>query len=89
MERSTKASRYYQIPSPWPKTYQGRLACTVRGALLALKEMEEWETLEIIQRYAHLSAGHLTEHETKIDTIIGRNVTNTPQEEKVLYLKAR
>ncbi|RYC38934.1 integrase [Pectobacterium zantedeschiae] len=39
--------------------------------------------------YAHLSTGHLTEHAIKIDAIIGRNVTNTVQEEKVIYLKVR
>lgn len=58
-------------------------------SLLALKEMGGWETLEMVQRYAHLSAGHLTEHASKIDAIIGRNVTNAAQEEKVIYLKAR
>ena len=38
-------------------------------SLLALKEMGGWETLEMVQRYAHLSAGHLTEHASKIDAI--------------------
>ncbi|EFN9290341.1 site-specific integrase [Escherichia coli] len=55
-------------------------------SLLALKEMGGWETLEMVQRYAHLSAGHLTEHASKIDAIISRNGTNTAQEEKVVYL---
>ncbi|HID6869883.1 TPA: site-specific integrase, partial [Enterobacter hormaechei] len=58
-------------------------------SLLALKEMGGWETLEMVQRYAHLSAGHLTEHASKIDAIIGRNVTNTAQEENVVYLNVR
>lgn len=58
-------------------------------SLLALKEMGGWETLEMVQRYAHLSTGHLTEHASKIDAIIGRNVTNTAQDEKVIYLKTR
>lgn len=58
-------------------------------SLLALKEAGGWETPEMIQRYAHLSAGHLTEHVSKIDAIIGRNVTNTAQEENVAYLNIR
>ena len=44
---------------------------------------------EMVQRYAHLSAGHLTEHASKIDAIIGRNVTNTAQEENVVYINSR
>lgn len=58
-------------------------------SLLALKEMGGWETLEMVQRYAHLSAGHLNEHAGKIDTILNRNVTNMAQEENVVYLKVR
>ena len=50
-------------------------------SLLALKEMGGWETLKKVQKYAHLSAGHLTEHASKIGTIISRNGTNTAQEE--------
>ena len=58
-------------------------------SLLALKEMGGWETLEMVQRYAHLSAGHLNEHAGKIDTILNRNVTNMAQEENVVFLKVR
>ena len=58
-------------------------------SLLALKEMGGWETLEMVQRYAHLSAGHLNEHASKIDAILSRNVTNMAQEENVVYLKAK
>lgn len=43
----------------------------------------------MVQRYAHLSAGYLTEHASKINAIIGRNVTNTAQEENVVYLNVR
>lgn len=46
-------------------------------SLLTLKEMGGWETLEMVQRCAHLSAGHLKEHASKIDSTISRNVTNT------------
>ena len=48
-----------------------------------------WETLEMVQLYANLSSGYLTEHERKINAIIGRNVTNTAQEENVVYLNVR
>lgn len=58
-------------------------------SLLALKEMGGWETLEMVQRYAHLSAGHLSEHASKIDTILNRNVTNMAQEENVIYMNRR
>ena len=55
-------------------------------SLLALKEMGGWETLEMVQRYANLSTGHLSEHASKIDTILNRNVTNMAQEENVIYI---
>lgn len=58
-------------------------------SLLALKEMGGWETLEMVQRYAHLSAGHLTEHANKIDAILERSGTNMAQGENVVYMKAR
>ncbi|MBA0187475.1 site-specific integrase [Pectobacterium polonicum] len=58
-------------------------------SLLALKELGGWETLEMVQRYAHLSAGHLTEHASKIDAILERNGTNMAQDENVIYMKAR
>lgn len=58
-------------------------------SLLALKEMGGWETLEMVQRYAHLSAGHLTEHARKLDSILGVHGTNMAQGENVIYLKAK
>ncbi len=58
-------------------------------SLLALKEMGGWETLEMVQRYAYLSAGHLTEHANKIDAILERSGTNMAQGENVVYMKAR
>lgn len=49
--------------------------------------MGGWESIEMVRRYAHLSARHLTGHASKIDAIISRNDTNTAQEENVVYLK--
>lgn len=44
---------------------------------------------KMVQRYAHLAAGHLTEHASNIDAIISRNIINTTQEENVADLKVR
>nr|WP_238556134.1 tyrosine-type recombinase/integrase [Dickeya sp. NCPPB 3274] len=57
-------------------------------SLLALKELGGWETLEMVQRYAHLSAGHLSEHACKIDAILERNGTNMSQGGNVIYMKS-
>jgi len=50
---------------------------------------EDGETLEIVQRYAHLSASHLSEHASKIGTILNRHGTNMAQEENVIYINGR
>lgn len=39
-------------------------------------EIGGWALIEIMQRYAHLSPNHLTEHAYKIDGAIGIYVTN-------------
>lgn len=44
--------------------------------LSALQEMGGWESIEMVQRYAHLSPVHLTEHARKIDEVLAGNVTN-------------
>ena len=82
---STPLAKALGKSSPPPFQSSGRPGVS----LLALKEMGGWETLEMVQRYAHLSAGHLTEHASNIDAIIGRNVTNTAQEESGVYLNVR
>lgn len=38
--------------------------------LAALKEMGGWETLEMVQRYAHLAPEHLSQHAQSIETDI-------------------
>ena len=44
--------------------------------LSALQEMGGWESIEMVQRYAHLSPVHLTEHARKIDDVLADDVTN-------------
>ncbi len=48
--RHTWASRHVQAGTP----------------LDALQEMGGWSTFEMVQRYAHLSAGHLADHAERI-----------------------
>lgn len=42
--------------------------------LSALQEMGGWESIEMVQRYAHLAPNHLTEHARQIDSIFGDRV---------------
>lgn len=44
--------------------------------LSALQEMGGRESIEMVQRYAHLSPSHLTEQARKIDEVLVGNVTN-------------
>lgn len=39
-------------------------------------EMGGWESIEMVQRYAHLAPNHLTEHARQIDAIFGSRVPN-------------
>ncbi len=43
--------------------------------LYALKEMGGWETIQMVQRYAHLAPYHLHEHAEQIDKIMDTNWT--------------
>nr|WP_276972634.1 tyrosine-type recombinase/integrase [Tatumella ptyseos] len=49
--------------------------------LSALQEMGGWESIEMVQRYAHLAPNHLTEHARQIDSIFGSCVPNLSQGE--------
>ncbi|WP_434779803.1 tyrosine-type recombinase/integrase [Neisseria sp. Ec49-e6-T10] len=49
--------------------------------LLDLKEMGGWESIEMVQKYAHLAPDHLHKHAVHVDKI---NVTNTAQKNKAL-----
>jgi len=52
--------------------------------LSILQEMGGWESIEMVQRYAHLAPAHLTEHACQIDRILGGYGTNMAQKEKGL-----
>ena len=58
----------------------GETRCGILGRagvpLSALQEMAGWESIEMVQRYAHLSPSHLTEHARKIDEVLAGDVTN-------------
>lgn len=51
--------------------------------LSALQEMGGWESIEMVQRYAHLAPNHLTEHARQIDAIFGSRVSNLSHGEKI------
>ncbi|PLR38745.1 site-specific integrase [Chimaeribacter californicus] len=51
--------------------------------LSALQEMGGWESIEMVQRYAHLAPNHLTEHARHIDAIFGARVPNPSHEGKL------
>lgn len=51
--------------------------------LSALQEMGGWESIEMVQQYAHLASNHLTEHARQIDSIFGCYVPNLSHVEKV------
>lgn len=46
----------------------------------ALQEMGDWESIEMVRRYAHLSPIHLTQHVKQIDGILNLNGTNMARE---------
>ncbi|MNV97397.1 site-specific tyrosine recombinase XerC [compost metagenome] len=50
--------------------------------LSVLQEMGGWESIEMVRRYAHLAASHLTEHARQIDAIFGVSVPNLSHLEK-------
>lgn len=47
--------------------------------LSALQEMGGWESIEMVQRYAHLAPNHLTQHAMQIDSFLAGNGTNMAQ----------
>ncbi|CAK8739227.1 Tyrosine recombinase XerC [Sodalis praecaptivus] len=55
--------------------------------LSALQEMGGWESIEMVQRYAHLAPNHLTVHARQIDAIFGGHVPNPSHCEKVTIEK--
>lgn len=51
--------------------------------LSALQEMGGWESIEMVQRYAHLAPNHLTEHARHIDAIFSASVPNLSHKENL------
>ncbi|WP_353168390.1 site-specific integrase [Providencia sp.] len=47
--------------------------------LTALQEMGAWESIEMVQRYAHLAPNHLVEHAKRIDELMAHDDTNMAQ----------
>jgi hypothetical protein len=41
--------------------------------------MGGWESIEMVQRYAHLAPNHLTQHAMQIDSFLAGNGTNMAQ----------
>ena len=48
------------------------LACTKRNTFIHLKRIRGWETLEMVQQYAHLNAEHLSQFSNAV-TIWSQN----------------
>ncbi|EPP1017766.1 site-specific integrase [Yersinia enterocolitica] len=56
--------------------------------LTVLQEMGGWESIEMVQRYAHLAPRHLSAHAKQIDSIFGGHVPNSSQSDNLELLKA-
>lgn len=52
--------------------------------LSSLQEMGDGESIEMVQRYAHLAPNHLTEHTRQIDAIFGSHVPNLSHVENLV-----
>ncbi|MHA3500969.1 site-specific integrase [Yersinia enterocolitica] len=55
--------------------------------LTVLQEMGGWESIEMVQRYAHLAPRHLSVHAKQIDSIFGGHVPNSSQSDNLELLK--
>lgn len=49
-------------------------------SLYVLKEMGGWQSLEMVQKYAHLAPDHLVKHAMKIDNIMTSDCHNLSQQ---------
>ena len=55
----------------------GELGNSGRSTAVRIAEkMGVWESIEMVQRYAHLAPNHLVEHARRIDEAMGINGTN-------------
>ncbi|HGH0937799.1 TPA: tyrosine-type recombinase/integrase [Yersinia enterocolitica] len=55
--------------------------------LTVLQEMGGWESIEMVQRYAHLAPRHLSAHAKQIDSIFDGHVPNSSQPDNLELLK--
>ncbi|AUQ40629.1 hypothetical protein NJ56_00925 [Yersinia ruckeri] len=55
--------------------------------LTVLREMGGWESIEMVQRYAHLAPRHLSAHAKQIDNIFNGHVPNSSQLDNLELLK--
>lgn len=55
--------------------------------LTVLQEMGGWESIEMVQRYAHLAPRHLSAHAKQIDSIFDGHVPNSSQSDNLELLK--
>ncbi|MEM7885987.1 site-specific integrase, partial [Morganella morganii] len=64
-------------PFSRPSPYMGELVNSGRSTAVRIAEkMGGWESIEMVQRYAHLAPNHLVEHARRIDEAMGINGTN-------------
>ncbi len=56
--------------------------------LTVLQEMGGWESIEMVQRYAHLAPRHLSAHAKQIDSIFDGHVPNSSHADNLELLKA-
>lgn len=54
------------------------LACAKRNTFIHLKRIRGWETLEMVQKYAHLNAGQLSQFSNAV-TIWSQNESKDNQ----------
>jgi len=55
--------------------------------LTVLQEMGGWESIEMVQRYAHLAPRHLSAHAKQIDAIFSDNVPNSSHSDNLEMLR--
>ncbi|MDR5019812.1 site-specific integrase [Yersinia rochesterensis] len=55
--------------------------------LTVLQEMGGWESIEMVQRYAHLAPRHLSAHAKQIDSIFDGHVPNSSHSDNLELLK--
>lgn len=78
---SSRRDRGFQVSRP--ETHVGQLAYSVRRPVVCPAGNGEWESIEMVRRYAHLAHNHLTEHARQIDSILGGCVPNMSHMEKI------